>query len=108
MALVSPIEGTVVDVNEAVLRNPELARNDPYGEGWLIKVNAPDLKTNLRNLLGGSVARRWMEESAARLRALVPVPIGAVAQDGGVVVDDVATQLPDVEWEQMTREFFLN
>jgi Glycine cleavage system H protein (lipoate-binding) len=108
VALVSPIEGTIVDVNEEVLRNPELARKDPYGEGWLIKVSAPDLKTNLRNLLGGLVARRWMEESAARLRALVPVPVGAVAQDGGVVIDDVASQLPDVEWEQMTREFFLN
>src|SRR6185369_429956 len=34
----SPIEGTVVELNEAVLRDPDLARRDPYGEGWLMLV----------------------------------------------------------------------
>src|ERR1700740_3294269 len=32
--MVSPIEGSVADINEAALQNPELARKDPYGEGW--------------------------------------------------------------------------
>jgi glycine cleavage system H lipoate-binding protein len=32
--MVSPIEGTVTDINEAVVKNPELVRRDPYGEGW--------------------------------------------------------------------------
>jgi len=50
--MVSPIEGSVADINEAAVRNPELARNDPYGEGWLVTVQSPDAKTNFRNLLG--------------------------------------------------------
>ena len=49
--MVSPIEGTVTDVNDAVARNPELARRDPYGDGWLVTVQAPDAKINFRNLL---------------------------------------------------------
>ena len=44
--MVSPIEGTITDVNEAVVKNPELARRDPYGEGWLVTVQAPDSKLN--------------------------------------------------------------
>jgi hypothetical protein len=57
----SPIEGTVTDVNEAVAFDPELARKDPYGEGWLVTVQSPNAKTNFRNLLGGALARWWMK-----------------------------------------------
>src|ERR1051326_5719151 len=66
--LVSPIEGTVSDINEAIVRKPKLALSDPYGEGWLFTVQAPDSKTNFRNLMGGALARWWTEESANRLR----------------------------------------
>lgn len=109
--LVSPIEGTVVDLNESVLADPSLALQDPYGQGWLLKVNAPDIKTNLRNLLLGAMARRWMDEAAARLRGLLATPglMTAVplAQDGGVALDDVAAHLPGADWEKLGREFFL-
>jgi len=106
--LVSPIEGTIVAVNEEAIRNPKTTRNDPYGEGWLIAVNSPDAKTNFRNLLTGSVARRWMDDAAARLRALVTVTPGiAMAQDGGIAVDDVLNHVPAEEWEKVAREFFL-
>src|SRR5438477_9300459 len=40
--MVSPIEGSVADINDAVVGNPELARKDPYGEGWLLTVQSPD------------------------------------------------------------------
>src|SRR3954451_25416705 len=67
--LVSPMEGEIVDINEFALRNPAETRNDPDGNGWLLTVNAPDAKTNFRNLLGGTLARRWMDDAAARLRS---------------------------------------
>lgn len=107
--MVSPIEGVVTDVNEAVLKNPEAARNDPYGEGWLLTVQAPDSKLNFRNLLGGALARMWTEESALRLRKKMPIAMSAaLAQDGGVAVDDIAAHLPDQDWAELTKEFFLS
>jgi glycine cleavage system H protein len=105
--LVSPIEGVIADVNEAVREDPSLALKDPYGEGWLISVQAPDAPTNFRNLLSGQLARRWMEEAAERLRARIPSVAGAVAQDGGLAVENLTEQLPDANWEKITREFFL-
>ena len=105
--LVSPIEGEIVDVNDAALRNPKDARKDPYGDGWLLTVNSPDAATNFRNLLGGSLARRWMDDAAARLRALVPAA-AATAQDGGLAVDDLAAQIPDAAWETLSKELFLS
>ena len=106
--LVSPMEGIVTDVNQAVTLDPGLARGDPYGEGWLVTLHAPDAKTNFRNLLAGAVARKWMEEAAARLRSRMPAMAGALAQDGGVAVDDLTTHLPEQVWVELAREFFLS
>jgi glycine cleavage system H protein len=33
-----PIPGEVVEVNEAVIENPQLINEDPYGKGWLLRV----------------------------------------------------------------------
>lgn len=106
--MVSPIEGTVTDVNEAAAKNPDLARKDPYGDGWLLKVQAPDAKVNFRNLLGGELARLWTEASAMRLQKRIPVMATALAQDGGVAVDDLTAHMPDEDWAAMTKEFFLS
>ena len=106
--MVSPIEGTVSDVNDAAVRDPKLVRDDPYGEGWLMTVQAPDTKTNFRNLLNGTLVRNWMEDAAKRLRMSVTLPAGALAQDGGLALDDLTAQLPDQTWAKIAREFFLS
>jgi len=107
--MVSPIEGTVTDINEAVVKDPELARKDPYGDGWLLTVQAPDAKINFRNLLGGDLARLWTESAALRLRKRMPIAMSAaLAQDGGVAVDDLTAHLPDEDWATLTKEFFLS
>ena len=106
--MLSPIEGTITDVNDAVVERPDLARKDPYGEGWLMKVNAPDPKTSFRNLLGGSLARWWTEEAAARLQRRMPgVLAGAMAQDGGLAVEDLTSTLSKGDRELLAHEFFL-
>jgi glycine cleavage system H protein len=40
--LVSPLSGEVTEVNQAVADEPEKINEDPYGEGWLIKVRLSD------------------------------------------------------------------
>jgi len=106
--MVSPIEGSIADVNDAAMQDPELARKDPFGEGWLVTVQAPDAKTSFRNLLGGALARWWTEESASRLQRKMPMALGALAQDGGVAVDNLATQISDEAWATIAKEFFLS
>ena len=36
--LYAPAAGTVLEVNEKLTKNPELVNSDPYGDGWLVKV----------------------------------------------------------------------
>lgn len=38
----SPVTGTVVERNEPIVDSPEMVAEDPYGEGWLIKVRVND------------------------------------------------------------------
>jgi glycine cleavage system H protein len=106
--MVSPIEGSIADINDALTQDPRLALRDPYGEGWLVTVQSPDAKTNFRNLLGGALARWWTEESASRLQRKMPLALGALAQDGGVAMDNLTAQVPDQEWVSLAKEFFLS
>lgn len=39
----APISGTVVERNDAVVESPEQLADDPYGEGWLIKVRIDEV-----------------------------------------------------------------
>jgi glycine cleavage system H protein len=105
--LVSPVEGEVTNVNESLVSDAALLNNDPYGQGWFISVISPDLAISFRNLLNGSLARKWMAEASSRLQTQIPALAGAVAQDGGIAVHDLTVQMPTTKWAEITREFFL-
>ncbi|XGB43058.1 MAG: glycine cleavage system protein GcvH [Nodosilinea sp. LVE1205-7] len=49
--LKSPITGEVVERNEVLLEAPEDIANDPYGDGWLIKVRAENLEEDLEDAM---------------------------------------------------------
>ena len=40
--LIAPLSGEVLEVNQVVLDAPETVNEDPYGEGWLIRVRLSD------------------------------------------------------------------
>ena len=37
-----PVTGEVLEVNETINDQPELVNNDPYGDGWMIKISVAD------------------------------------------------------------------
>lgn len=45
-----PISGTITEFNEALGNNPELVNNDPYGQGWMVKMSISNAD-ELSNLL---------------------------------------------------------
>jgi glycine cleavage system H protein len=48
----APVGGTVVDVNEALADTPEVVNKDPYGDGWLFRLQPTD-KSELDALMDG-------------------------------------------------------
>ncbi|MDW8001428.1 MAG: glycine cleavage system protein H [Deltaproteobacteria bacterium] len=105
--MVSPVKGEVVDINEEVLKNPSVLTEDPYEKGWLIKVRPDDTKRNLRNLISGSLAKVWFEESVEALKERISGRLGYLLQDGGVPVSGMAKMIDEKNWDRICREFFL-
>jgi glycine cleavage system H protein len=40
--VIAPLSGEIVEVNTALAESPETINDDPYGEGWLVKVRLSD------------------------------------------------------------------
>ena len=40
--LFMPLTGTVLEINEKLDANPELVNQDPYGDGWMVKIKYTD------------------------------------------------------------------
>ena len=107
LPMISPVEGTVVAVNQAVLDAPRRAAEDPYGEGWLLKVRSPNRRAALRNLLSGELAAVWMRHTTERLRQLPAAELGVVMADGGMPARGFGLALAPEEWDAVVSEFFL-
>ena len=48
--LFMPITGKIIEINENIVENPELVNTDPYGEGWMIKLEISNA-IEINNLL---------------------------------------------------------
>jgi glycine cleavage system H protein len=59
--VVAPLSGEIVEVNEALADAPERVNEDPYGEGWLVRVRLSD-PAEAEALLSAADYRKLVEE----------------------------------------------
>lgn len=105
--MLSPVSGEVIEINRELLSAPEQINQDPYGKAWLMKVRTPRLGPDLKGLLSGKLAKRWMEAVGEHLLARMESKLGAVYFDGGVPVEGMAKNVDPHHWDEMVKEFFL-
>jgi glycine cleavage system H lipoate-binding protein len=105
--MLSPVAGEVVEVNQEVLRSPEILRQDPYGKGWLLKVKSTRIAANTRNLLSGKLARAWMENALDNLQPIRHENLGPVLQDGGLPLEGIARVLGGGQWAELAKTHLL-
>ncbi len=105
--MLSPVDGTVTEINNRVTWAPDTTSASPYGDGWLLKVHNPRLAANLKQLLNGQLARRWMQDLADGLRTDLTPALGLVSEDGGVVVEGLARAIEPENWEAVARRYLL-
>ncbi len=60
----APVTGTVTTRNDALVDSPELVNRDPYGDGWMIAIEASDA-SELDRLLTASAYREVAEKGSA-------------------------------------------
>lgn len=59
--VVFPISGTVIEVNQALIDKPEILNEQPYGDGWLVKLQIAD-DVNLDDLLDAAAYEAYCQE----------------------------------------------
>jgi len=60
--LISPLSGEVLEVNAKVVDAPETVNDDPYGEGWLVRIRLSDA-SEVDSLLDAAAYRAQLESS---------------------------------------------
>ena len=59
--LISPLSGEVLEVNQKVVDEPETVNEDPYGEGWLVRIRLED-PSEAGDLLDAAAYRQHVAE----------------------------------------------
>jgi glycine cleavage system H protein len=112
--MLMPMSGKVVAINKDMLlaegentAGESYSGSDPYENSWILKVKADDFDRERKNLLTGTLARKWMEEVTNQLRLKINPELGSVMQDGGMPVAGMAKNIDAEEWDRLLKEFFL-
>jgi glycine cleavage system H protein len=58
--LISPLSGEVLEVNAKVVDEPETVNEDPYGDGWLVRIRLSD-PSEVDSLLDAAAYRKHVE-----------------------------------------------
>ncbi|MBW1683165.1 MAG: glycine cleavage system protein GcvH [Deltaproteobacteria bacterium] len=64
--IVAPVSGEIVEVNEELEEDTSLINTDPYGEGWILVIDASDLEEELENLIHGEAVVDFIEAEIKR------------------------------------------
>ena len=62
VTVISPVSGTIKEVNEGLKDNPQWVNGDPYGTGWLYRIAPDDWRADQKGLLDARVYFCKMEE----------------------------------------------
>jgi glycine cleavage system H protein len=59
--VIAPLSGEILEVNEKVVEAPETVNEDPYGEGWLIRIRLSD-PAEVESLLDAGAYKQFLSE----------------------------------------------
>jgi glycine cleavage system H lipoate-binding protein len=103
--VISPVSGVIMEVNSVVREKPSTSNRDPYGDGWLFVVHAPDIKKTMEPLMATAESLNWMNHEVHHLEEMIESVAGPLAADGGYLTDDIYGAMPDLGWNNLTRAF---
>jgi glycine cleavage system H lipoate-binding protein len=103
----SPVSGVVTDINPELRQKGNLANQDPYTQGWVMRLHSDNLRRDLKNLMIGDQASAYLDEEIESLYQVIEEEAGPLAADGGYLGDDIYGNLPQTSWQKLTR-IFLN
>jgi hypothetical protein len=103
----APMGGTVVEVNEKLIKDPSLANRSPYEKGWIMKIQPTAFNEEMPKLMDSFQFRIAFDQLKAKLRASISnQALGMVYSDGEEVAWGVAEQLDERLWKTLVTQLF--
>jgi len=111
--LVSPISGKLLNYNSSLISNPDLLNKEPYEKGWLANIEPEAWTKESSDFISGSEAVEWENREflkfkdfmAVTAHKLAPEEEKIVLQEGGEIVDNPLTELPQEVWSEFQKKF---
>jgi len=64
--LYAPVSGMIEEVNGELENSPEKVNEDPYGDGWIIKIKASDVEADKAKLLNSKAYAKLVKEASEK------------------------------------------
>ncbi len=107
LSQLAPLGGTVVEINEKIMKDPTLANRSPYEEGWILKIRTKGLNTEMPELMDSlQFKARFDQDKAKFMSSFNDHALGAVYGDGGEVIKGAATNLDEKTWKKLVTQLF--
>jgi glycine cleavage system H lipoate-binding protein len=103
--VLSPVSGIVTAVNSKLREQGNVANEDPYSEGWVLRIHTHNLRQDLKNLMIGEETETFYSQEIHRLYGVIEDETGPLAVDGGKLHNDIFGNLPQLGWERLTKLF---
>jgi glycine cleavage system H protein len=109
----SPISGEITEVNSVLTSNPELLSEDPYVKGWMYKIKPVSWTADTYSyylaedatLFSRQELDKFKEFLSSSLGQYSPEPSMLALQDGGELMDQPLSELPNEVWQDFQDGF---
>jgi glycine cleavage system H lipoate-binding protein len=107
LSQLAPLGGTVIDVNENLIKDPTLANRSPYEEGWILKIQTKSLNKEMPALMDAlQFKARFDQDKAHLMSSFNSQTLGLAYGDGGEVIRGVAGKLDEKAWKTLVAQLF--
>jgi len=107
LSQLAPLGGTVVELNEKLIKDPSLANSSPYEKGWILKIQPKAFSEEMPELMDSFQFQVHFDRLKAKLRSSFShQSLGMVYGDGGEVIKGVGGILEERLWKILVTQLF--
>ena len=113
LKIFAPISGKIKNTNSILKDRPEILNEEPYEEGWIYSIKPSNWTADTKSYYLAEEATNWIAKELERFKDFLavsikkhsPEPSMITYQDGGELVDNTLSELPDEVWTDFQKEF---
>lgn len=109
----SPLSGMIMKTNTLLSESPEILIDDPYGKGWIYKIQPEEWITETDTCYLAKDANEWLGKELERFKDFLAVSLTKYSpevsmialQDGGELRDQPLSDMPAEVWQDFQKSF---